>query len=433
MSDFSIELAMERVQDRRTREYFREIYQDYVAGSYRSATVMLWSVVVCDLLFKLEEMRDAYGDSKADGILREIDAQRAVDPFSPQWESRLLDLVKSGTNLLEIGEYESLGGLRKHRNLSAHPVLDQNDTLYSPTREQVRAYMRTALESVLTKPALLTRKVLDAFTDDICARAPMLPDEDSLHRYLQAKYFGHLTPVVLGQLFKGVWRITFHAEETGGEENRQSLLRALCQVYGAAPDACDSALQQDVSYFSEVGSSDDQLGLLSSFLSEHPTAYSRLTDQAKAPLQSFLDRNLDVFSMAWYVDDSVEAHVQEIVTRATVGGQRMSLNLFTKIRHEVTDRGSIEQIHDLGIEYYARSANFNRADAVYCQAVRPFLDDYSIDSFKKLLTTIEGNDQTYNRGWAQRDHSEVLTTMQKSFGQQVNIQDYPHFVESINR
>jgi hypothetical protein len=294
--------------------------------------------------------------------------------------------------------------------------------------------MRTALESVLTKPALLTRKVLEAFTDDICTRAPVLPDEDSLHRYLQAKYFGHLTPVVLGQLFKGVWHITFHSKDTGGEGNRHSLLRALCQVYGAAPVACDSALQQDISYFSEVGSSDDQLSLLSSFLSEHPTAYSRLTDQAKAPLQSFLDRNLDAFAMAWYANDSVEAHVKEIVARATtLGGANMSLNLFARIRHEVTDRCSIEQICGLGIEYYVRSGNFNRADAVYSEAIHPFLDDYSIDSFEKLLAGIEGNDQTYNRGLAKRDHGEVLAAMQKSFGQQVNIQDYPHFMESINR
>lgn len=394
---------------------------------------MLWSVVVCDLLFKLEEMRDAYGDSKAGSILREIDAQRAADPFSPQWESRLLDLVKNGTSLLENGEYESLADLRSHRNLSAHPVLDQNETLYSPTREQVRSYMRTALESVLTKPALLTRKVLDAFTDDICARAPMLPDEDSLHRYLQAKYFGHLTPVVLGQLFKGVWHIAFRSEDTGGEENRHSLLRALCQVYGAASDACDSALQQDVSYFSEVGSSDDQLGLLSSFLSEHPTAYSRLTDQAKAPLGGFLDRNLDAFAMAWYLDDSVEEHLRRLVERATVSDKRLSLDVFQRIYPVAADHDCADEVRNLGIRYYRVSGSYDRANAVYCQAIRPFLDDYTADEFRGLLTAIEGNNQTYDRGLARRDHAEVLDSMNKRFVGQVDPNEYPHFMTSVNR
>lgn len=433
MSDFSIELAAERIQNHNTREYFGEVYQDYMAGSYRSATVMLWSVVVCDLLFKLQEMRDVYSDAVAGSILRDIEERRVENPSSPEWESVLLDLASARTSLLETGDYESLRDLRAHRHLSAHPVLDQIDALYSPTREQVRAYMRTALESVLTKPALLTRKVLGAFTDDVCARAPELPDEDSLHRYLEAKYFGHLTPVVLGQLFKGVWHITFHSEDTGGEENRHSLLRALCQLYGAAPEACDLALHQDASYFSEVGKSDDQLNLLSSFLSEHPTAYARLTDQAKAPLQGFLGLNLDAFSVAWYVDDSVQAHVQALVERATAGEQRLSLALFRKVYSIAVDHDCADQIHDLGIRYYGESGTYDRANAVYYQAVRPYLDDYTIDTFRRLLAAVETNNQTYDRGWAHRDHCEILATMKKRFGEQIDVNDYPHFVVSVNR
>lgn len=254
MSDFSIELAAERIQNRNTRDYFGEVYQDYMAGSYRSATVMLWSVVVCDLLFKLEEMRDVYGDTKAASILVEVDGKRMTNPYSPEWESCLLDSVNSSTSLLELGDYESLCDLRLHRHLSAHPVLDQADALYSPTREQVRAYMRTALESVFTKPSILTRKVLDAFTDDVCARTPVLLDESSLQKYLDAKYFKHLTPVVIGQLFRGVWRIAFHAQDTHGEENRRSLCRALCELYGAAPDVCDSAFAMNLPTSPKLGS-----------------------------------------------------------------------------------------------------------------------------------------------------------------------------------
>lgn len=433
MSDFSVELTMERIQDGRTREYFREVYKDYVTGSYRSATVMLWSVVVCDLLFKLEEMRDAYEDSRAESILREIDAQRKADPFSPQWESHLLDRTKSGTSLLETGEYESLGNLRKYRNLCAHPVLDQNDALYSPTPEQVRAYMRTVLESILTKPALLTHKVLDAFTDDVCARAPMMPDDDSLHKYLQAKYFGHLAPAVLGQLFRSVWHITFHSADTGGEENRRSLLRALCQVYGAAPDACELTLQQDASYFSQVGRTDDQLSLLSTFLTKHPRAYSSLTDQAKAPLQSFLDRNLDAFATAWYVHGSVQEHIRAVVAKATVADPSLSLDTFGEVYSIALDNDCASQLHDLGISYYKESGCYDRADAVFCKVIRPCLGNYTVDEFRRLLDAIESNNQTYDRGWARRDHTEVLVSMKKRFDEQVDVSKYPHFMESINR
>jgi hypothetical protein len=48
MIDFSIELAAERIVDYRTRKYFSEVFGTYSAGYYRSAVVMLWSIVVAD-------------------------------------------------------------------------------------------------------------------------------------------------------------------------------------------------------------------------------------------------------------------------------------------------------------------------------------------------------------------------------------------------
>lgn len=431
MSDFSIELAAERIQNRNTRDYFREVYQDYMSGSYRSATVMLWSVVVCDLLFKLEEMRDVYGDTKAASILVEVDGKRMSNPYSPEWESCLLDSVNSSTNLLELGDYESLCDLRLHRHLSAHPVLDQADALYSPTREQVRAYMRTALESVFTKPSILTRKVLDTFTDDVCARTPVLLDESSLHKYLDAKYFKHLTPVVIGQLFRGVWRIAFHAQDTHGEENRKSLCRALCELYGAAPDVCDSAVRDEPAYFSEIGVDDRQLALLSVFLSKHPRAYSILTDQARQPLGGFLDRNLDSFALAWYRDDTVTAHLQDLLDTAKNSAQNLSLEIFSELHSVAVEHSVAILVHRLGIMYYGRSGTYDRCNEVYARAIRPFLGEYSVEAFQELFTAVERNRQTYDRVLAHRDHNEVAAVARERFEKELALDKYPHFYASL--
>ena len=53
MNDYSIELSAARIIDSRTKRYFSEVFACYSAGHYRSAVVMLWSVVVTDMLFKL--------------------------------------------------------------------------------------------------------------------------------------------------------------------------------------------------------------------------------------------------------------------------------------------------------------------------------------------------------------------------------------------
>ncbi len=53
LDEYSIEQRAMQIFDARTKEYFSEVLSCYAAGNYRSSVVMLWSVAVCDLLFKL--------------------------------------------------------------------------------------------------------------------------------------------------------------------------------------------------------------------------------------------------------------------------------------------------------------------------------------------------------------------------------------------
>lgn len=57
----------------KTQEYFNEVVSSYANGNYRSAVVMLYSVVICDLLFKLQELKDMYNDTTAVEILSQIE------------------------------------------------------------------------------------------------------------------------------------------------------------------------------------------------------------------------------------------------------------------------------------------------------------------------------------------------------------------------
>ena len=51
---FNFENTIEQIPITKTKEYFKEVYSSYCIGNYRSAVVMLWTVIVCDLLFKLQ-------------------------------------------------------------------------------------------------------------------------------------------------------------------------------------------------------------------------------------------------------------------------------------------------------------------------------------------------------------------------------------------
>ena len=54
LDEYSIEQRASQIFDARSREFFSEVLSCYTAGKYRSAVVMLWSVVVCNLLFKIQ-------------------------------------------------------------------------------------------------------------------------------------------------------------------------------------------------------------------------------------------------------------------------------------------------------------------------------------------------------------------------------------------
>ena len=62
MYDYSLEMAAKKIYDPRSRDFFSEVLSSYNNRNYRSTVVGLWSVVVCDLLFKLEYLKSAYGD-----------------------------------------------------------------------------------------------------------------------------------------------------------------------------------------------------------------------------------------------------------------------------------------------------------------------------------------------------------------------------------
>lgn len=209
MSNFSIELAADKIYDSRTKEYFQEVLSSYTNGNYRSAVVMLWTVVVCDLIYKLQALRDIYNDATAQSIINHIEQQQKDNPKSSEWEVKLLEQVKTRTELLDNAEEQNLQNLHKNRHLSAHPVLDQADLLFRPNRETARALSRNTLEGVFMKPPILGKKIVNEFVTDLAAKKDLLPDDKSLKRYLEAKYFQNLGSAVEDYLFRALWKFVF--------------------------------------------------------------------------------------------------------------------------------------------------------------------------------------------------------------------------------
>src|SRR5699024_5020270 len=124
---------MDKIYFSKTKTYFKEVLSSYSNGNFRSATVMLYSIAICDILFKLQELRDVYNDSVAIEILDSVEKTQTSSKSKSSWEKVLIDEVRQKTQLLEIQAYSNLIHLYDDRNLSAHPAMTQDYELISPS------------------------------------------------------------------------------------------------------------------------------------------------------------------------------------------------------------------------------------------------------------------------------------------------------------
>ena len=202
MLTYSIEQNAEQIYHPKTKEYFKEVIQSYINGSYRSAVVMLYSVVICDLIYKLQDLKELYDDETAKAILTKIEEEQEKAPNSGGWEGVLIEEVKNRTFLLEPADKISLDSLRLHRHLSAHPVLTQQDLLSTPNKETVRALIRNMLEGLLVKNPVMSKKVFATILEDLDRHKSFFTDDSSLENYIESRYLKNTNELMINTMRK---------------------------------------------------------------------------------------------------------------------------------------------------------------------------------------------------------------------------------------
>lgn len=431
MSDYSIELSAERIVDSRSKRYFAEVHGCYAAGYYRSAVVMLWSVVVTDILFKLDQLATAYGDTTAQAILTEIGDIRKGNPKSPEWEAELVNKVASRTDLLEHAEHSFLQSLQAHRHLSAHPVMTGGDALFSPNKETARAHIRNALDGVLTKPPIMSRKVFDTFIEDVEQVGRLSPGPDGLKKFLEAKYFRHFSAATFAHILKSLWRVTFKSTDPRANANRTLNAQALGVVFSDRRGELTELIKAERDWFSDVSFQDGHINVMGQFFRNNPQVFPLLTDALKTPIQNYAALHLDNFATCWFVSPSPGAHVEEILTRLDAG-ESMASAIVRELCASLNTSDALTKALHIGIRLYCKSSSFDTADSRFDEMIRPSLTTYDREHFVALLQGCETcyNYQATSRGRAWRDHNDVKAALDAKFPD-IAIDIFPVFKASI--
>lgn len=369
---------------------------------------MLWSVVICDIIYKLNHLVDIYDDKQAKNILKTIERIQTNNPKSSEWEIKLIEESWNNTQLIDNVEYTYLDFLQKQRHLCAHPVLTGNAELHSPNKETVRSLLRNSLEYVLTKPPFYTSKILDEILSDISNNSSALQTERNMRRYLESRYLNKMNSKTEVKIFKSLWKLVFRVEDERCNSNRLINFCALKIIATRNKDEIQAEISSNQDFFSNISENTEIINFLIELISirDFSFIYEYLTEYAKVQINHKIDTSIDGKIMAWFIKTDLNSHYNDLDNWISTDHPDFDENQIKKL-HSLYDSDEWDNLFcKLISTYYGSSTSYNEADRKFYNLIS-YIDMFDEDCFRFLLQKIEDNNQTWGRGRARIDHLDL--------------------------
>lgn len=427
----------EKIYHHKTKSYFNEVVSSIENQNYRSAVVMLYSVVICDLIFKLMDLRDIHNDDKARRILEDLNAEKEDTPVSPAWESNLIEKSFKEAKLMENDIYTHIVTLKSYRNLSAHPVLSSIDILYEPNLELAVSLTTNMLEGLLTKSPILSKNVFSPFMEEIERIKNEFANSERLETYIQSKYMQHFNKELTEYIFKNLWKIVFKNNGVKERENRDINYQVLSIIYKNNECILFQYIKNESIYFSEFLDNSLTINKFVDFLTLYPNVYPLLSDHAAELLRNRIRDNYKLLIKAHFLSESVEEHLGMLEDKLWQHGDYFSqpfahthILQSTEIRFlfQLSDKNDcVTKFYDNMISYYTHSGHYNSADHAFDYCIEPYYKNFTGDQFKDLLSGANYNAQCFQRRYAGSQHNRLIEEAKKHLGDDYNFEkEYPN-------
>lgn len=427
MNEHSIDNQIENIYNSKTKEYFQEVIKTYYTNCFRSSIVILYTVVICDLIYKLEELRDVYNDLTARDILIEIERIQQANPKSSDWENKILELISQRTRLLEISDVENINQVQKHRHLSAHPVLNQTSLLYKPNKETVKAHIKNMLQGVLTKPPILSIRIFNELVTDLARNKDRFSNDIELKRFLNAKYFKNLRKETVFDIFKKLWKFVFKIDNEECNENREINFKCLEIVFDKHKEDLLVLIKDQESYFNGVLKG-VCMDYLIKFAFNSPKVYKSLSELSRTEIDYEIKQSIDYKFLSWFTyegfPDFVENFLPELQKESSFYIKRETFQL---VKSLFKDFDMKEELRDLCIIIFIKSGSFDSADYHFQSKIEPSLKDFSEKQFEKLIKGINENNQVYSRQQARYANRKIKDSSRGVISNEFNFSKYPMF------
>ncbi|PEM15197.1 hypothetical protein CN616_22825 [Bacillus toyonensis] len=418
----TIRALANKIHHQKTKEYFEEVLNTFENGNYRSSVVMLCTVVICDLFFKLKDLEEIHGDAKAEKILNDLQVEQATNPVSSDWENQLIDKAFKEAKLLENDVYTQIKMLKNCRNLCAHPVLNSLDILHRPNKATAESLIRNMLEGLLTKHPLFTKDIFVPFILEIERIQHDLPTQERLEKYLESKFFVHFNKELAEHIFKNLWKFVFKSKGEREAANRSINCKVLLIIYKKYNSILLDYIGKNPDYFSDFLENDIVLDKLLDFLSLYPEIYPLFRDHTKEILKNCASKKSKWFIRSIFISESLKDHFKAIDSKIHGSGtaynqpyvhlyylRREDVELLNKLARK---EGMMSEFYDLMISQYYHSGSYVNSDHSFNVCIKPFYEEFNKEQFKILLEEVNSNPQCYG-GWNGSKNRTLLTTAKK--------------------
>ena len=413
----------ERIYFQKTREYFIEVEKSFYDGNYRSATVMLYSVIIADLLYKLEELRDLYQDGVATDILKKINKLRNENRNNSEWETQLIKEVVERTELIEDITYTNLEHLKKLRNFSAHPALDNDNKLIAPIRETICGLIDEMLNKILIRPPMYASKIIDLITNDISKMKWLYwEDKEKFEVYLNKKYLNRMGKIMKMQVFKAFWKFVFKLEDEECNSNRDINLQFIKIIMQQNKLKCIEAIRDENQFYNQINNNADINQYLIEFLYDFPDVFEMLETPTKLTLDLVYREKPYLNLISHYKYSNIDEFLASIKSNQLTEPKYIKL-----LEKYIIEQEKEASLYDKYIEIIKESSSFNESDRLFSYIILNNVEKFSKTQTISLIEIINENDQIYNRNRSYNDNNKIIEKKSKCLGGEFDYKKYENF------
>lgn len=413
-----------QIQDPRTAEYFSEVLSCYYSGNLRSAVVMLYATVICDLIYKLEDLKNIYGDKGAAKILQDLENLQKENPKNTDWERDIPEKCKDANKILTTADYSNFCSLQQLCHLCAHPVITDSKELYRPNSDIVLGHIRNMLDGVLTKPAFQVKELFMIILQDMASVKNILLDAKQLEKYIVSKYLGKFNDVNLEQqIFRNLWKLVFALNDENCKENRNINYFVLKLLVRRHKDAMLNLISKNQDYFAKhiVCYNHEIFSLFLKFLNEFSEFFAVLPQSKQIEINAAIDSDqvYDFKAIALFrCSDAVEHILNDALT--------CSHSTLLYLADYLDNNAG----HAIALKYYIllyeNCHSFDTADWRFDDFIAPHIGEFSEDQLVHLIEATESNGQIHCRiraGYSNKIIKKRMLAINPNF----DFSKYPHF------